>query len=62
MTAPYEAGRNVRETENRNQAASRPLSPDDIIIVSCMLCNRVLYRGTVRDARHLILYCDKCPA
>ena len=37
------------------------LKPDDEIIVSCPVCEKILFKGTNQQARRLIIYCVDCP-
>lgn len=35
---------------------------DNPIVVSCPKCGKILFEGTKRQARRLIIYCADCPA
>jgi len=38
----------------------KQLNPYAIIEVSCPKCERILFRGTRREAKSLIIYCVDC--
>jgi len=33
---------------------------DNIITIKCVNCGKILFKGTEKEARHLIIYCVDC--
>lgn len=44
----------------KQPSTSGIIEPDERITIECALCGKVLFRGTQRQARGLIIYCVEC--
>jgi hypothetical protein len=44
----------------RQSSTSGILEPDERITIECGVCRKVLFKGTQRQARGLIIYCVDC--
>ena len=53
-----ELGREIDEMPGNNKMKTNPI--EDNVNITCPKCRKMLFTGTKKEARQLIIYCEDC--